>query len=126
MPSLRRRDETKAEVLQHSQEAVEQQMRERVRKLEEVNEALRQEVEEHRRGEIEVHEARKLEKHIIDNTVREPMLVFDMDLLVQSANASFYHNFRVEPGETGGRLMYELGNGQWDIPALRELGSSRI
>ena len=36
-------------------------------------------------------------------------------------NRSFYRSFAVDPTETEGRLVYELGNGQWDIPALRQL-----
>jgi two-component system CheB/CheR fusion protein len=54
-------------------------------------------------------------------TVREPMLVLDGELRVASANRSFYRAFQVTPGETEKRLLYELGNGQWDIPALRQL-----
>ena len=52
-------------------------------------------------------------------TVREPMLVLDAGLHVQSANRSFYRAFRVDPAETIGRFVYDLGDGQWDIPALR-------
>jgi signal transduction histidine kinase/CheY-like chemotaxis protein len=55
------------------------------------------------------------------DTVREPLLVLDAALRVRSANTSFYRTFLVSPGETENRLIYELGNGQWDIPALRTL-----
>jgi len=54
-------------------------------------------------------------------TVREPLLVLDGDLRVQSASRSFYENFRVTPEGTENRLLYDLGNRQWDIPALRRL-----
>ncbi len=54
-------------------------------------------------------------------TVREPLLVLDADLRVQSASRSFYENFRVTAAGTEGRLLYDLGNRQWDIPALRRL-----
>jgi len=54
-------------------------------------------------------------------TVREPLLVLDADLRVQSASRSFYENFRVTPEGTENRLLYDLGNRQWDIPALRQL-----
>lgn len=54
-------------------------------------------------------------------TVREPLLVLDGTLHVAFANRSFYTSFGVLPDETDGRLLYELGNGQWDIPALRHL-----
>jgi two-component system CheB/CheR fusion protein len=57
----------------------------------------------------------------IYDTVREPLLVLDPDLRVRSANAYFYDTFKVDPKETEGRLIYDLGNHQWDIPRLREL-----
>src|SRR3954469_19675985 len=57
----------------------------------------------------------------IVNTVREPLLMLDTALRVRSANRAFYQTFRVSAGETEGRLIYELGNGQWDIPDLRTL-----
>ena len=59
-------------------------------------------------------------QNIVD-TVREPLLLLDTTLRVRSANRAFYQTFHVSPGETEGRLIYELGNGQWDIPALRTL-----
>ena len=55
------------------------------------------------------------------DTVREPLLVLDGRFQVRSANRSFYRTFRVSPPDTEGRLLYELGNGQWDIPRLRTL-----
>ncbi len=57
----------------------------------------------------------------IVDTVRESMLVLDGRLRVVSASRSFYETFRVTPEETEGRLVYELGSGQWNIPALRRL-----
>ena len=65
-------------------------------------------------------EARILAESIID-TIREPLLVLHADLRVKSASASFYRFFRVTPPETEGRLVYELGNGQWNIPKLHKL-----
>ena len=59
-------------------------------------------------------------QNIVD-TVREPLLILDATLRVQSANRAFYQTFHVSPAETEGRLIYELGNGQWDIPDLRTL-----
>ncbi len=50
-----------------------------------------------------------------------PFLVLRADLRVNSASESFYHTFQVTPAATEGRLIYEIGNGQWDIPRLREL-----
>jgi PAS domain S-box-containing protein len=57
----------------------------------------------------------------IINTVREPLLVLDKDLRVIKANRSFYNYFKVTPDETIEKLIYELGNHQWNIPELREL-----
>jgi hypothetical protein len=53
--------------------------------------------------------------------VREPLLVLDSDLRVVAASRSFYMTFRVNRQETQGRLLYALGDGQWDIPGLRAL-----
>ncbi len=57
----------------------------------------------------------------IVSTVREPLLVLDNDLRVQTASRSFYETFRVTPEETENRLLHELGNRVWDIPDLRRL-----
>src|SRR5437868_4427659 len=58
--------------------------------------------------------------NIVD-TVREPLLILDTTLRVRSANRAFYQTFHVSSEETENRLIYELGNGQWDIPDLRTL-----
>jgi two-component sensor histidine kinase len=57
----------------------------------------------------------------IVETVRESLLVLDRDLRVVAASRSFYRTFRVEPQTTEGRMLYDLGDGQWNIPALRDL-----
>jgi PAS domain S-box-containing protein len=57
----------------------------------------------------------------IINTVREPLIVLDQELRVVTASRSFYEVFKVNPEETVGQLIYDLGNKQWDIPKLREL-----
>ena len=67
-----------------------------------------------------VEEIQNYAQNIVD-TVREPLLILDATLRVRSANRAFYQTFHVSPGETEGRLIYELGNGQWDIPDLRTL-----
>ncbi|MGH7086909.1 MAG: HWE histidine kinase domain-containing protein, partial [Acetobacteraceae bacterium] len=51
----------------------------------------------------------------------QPLLVLGGDLRVRSANAAFYELFRGAAEHTAGRRVYELGNGQWDIPRLRIL-----
>jgi two-component system CheB/CheR fusion protein len=57
----------------------------------------------------------------IIETVREPFVILDVDLRVKSANRSFYRTFQVSKEETERRLVYEIGNRQWDIPALKKL-----
>src|SRR5438128_1489101 len=57
----------------------------------------------------------------IVDTVREPLMMLDTTLRVHSANRAFYQTFQVTAEETEHHLIYELGNGQWDIPALRTL-----
>ncbi|TSA40544.1 MAG: SAM-dependent methyltransferase [Betaproteobacteria bacterium] len=69
---------------------------------------------------IAERKARELAETIVD-TVREPLVVLDGALQVVSASSSFYRYFQVTPQDTVGRALYALGNGQWDIPALREL-----
>jgi two-component sensor histidine kinase len=68
----------------------------------------------------EMEEARGFAQAIID-TVREPFLVLDKDLRVLAASRSFYTAFQVSPADTDGRLLYALGDGQWDIPKLHLL-----
>ncbi len=57
----------------------------------------------------------------IVETVREPLLVLDADLRVLSVNEAFSSTFQVQKAETIGKPLYQLGNGQWNIPALRTL-----
>jgi PAS domain S-box-containing protein len=64
--------------------------------------------------------AREYAESII-NTVREPLIALDQDLRVVKVSRSFYEFFKVKPEDTVGKLIYDLGNKQWDIPNLREL-----
>jgi PAS domain S-box-containing protein len=57
----------------------------------------------------------------IISTVRESLLVLDPDFKVVSANSHFLKTFKVDLQQTTGKLLYELGNHQWDIPSLKEL-----
>jgi two-component sensor histidine kinase len=67
-----------------------------------------------------ISDAWALAQGIVD-TVREPVLVLDKELRVITASRSFYSGFKVSPKDTEGRLLYALGDGQWDIPKLRVL-----
>lgn len=64
--------------------------------------------------------ARDYSEAIVAN-IREPLLVLDKSLRIKSANDAFYKTFRVHEAETEGALIYDLGNKQWNIPALRIL-----
>jgi signal transduction histidine kinase len=67
-----------------------------------------------------IEDARRYAEAIVDS-VRYPLLVLDSELRVLSANRSFYNTFKAKPGETEGKILYELGDSQWDLPQLREL-----
>jgi two-component system CheB/CheR fusion protein len=77
-------------------------------------------ITERKLREQEIQRAREFAESIVE-TVREPLLVLTADLKVRSANRSFYRTFDVTREETEGRMIYDLGNRQWDIPKLREL-----
>ena len=62
----------------------------------------------------------------IVETVPSALMILDRNLNITSANRAFYQTFRTSPAETEGCHIYELGNGQWDIPAVRTLLESVI
>lgn len=68
----------------------------------------------------DIADACALAQSIVD-TVREPVVVLDKKLRVIAASQSFYSAFQVRPEDTQGKLLYTLGDGQWDIPKLRVL-----
>ena len=57
----------------------------------------------------------------IVHAIREPLLVLAPDLRVIAASRSFYRTFAVTPRKTEGQLVFDLGDGQWNIPGLRAL-----
>ena len=89
------------------------------RRLQESNEIIQVEIAERKRVEETFMEAQKYAESIVE-TIREPLVVLTADLRVTSANRSFYQTFKVMPEETEGQFIYNIGNRQWDIPALRE------
>jgi len=62
-----------------------------------------------------IAEAREQAEAII-RTVPDPLMILDADLRVQTANEAFYKTFKANLAETEGRLIFELDQGQWDIP----------
>src|SRR5438105_9603383 len=79
-----------------------------------------EDVTERRRAQQLLDQIEAYAQDVVD-TVREPLLILDSSLRVHSANSAFYQTFHVSRDETENRLIYELGNGQWDIPDLRML-----
>jgi signal transduction histidine kinase len=77
-------------------------------------------ITEHRRLEDKLRDASEYAQSIV-NTVREPLVVLDDKFRVISANRSFYSTFQVTPEMSEHTLLFDLGNGQWEIPRLREL-----
>lgn len=59
-------------------------------------------------------------KTVVD-VVREPVLILDEDLRVMAANECFYRVFQADAKDTEQKVVYELGDGQWNIPSLRKL-----
>src|SRR6185503_17411062 len=68
----------------------------------------------------DVPAAQRLLLDILD-TVREPLIVLDAEFRVTHANRAFFRTFRVEPEDTIGKVLFALGDGQWDIAPLRAL-----
>ncbi|MDQ3099058.1 MAG: ATP-binding protein [bacterium] len=57
----------------------------------------------------------------IVETVREPLVILDEQLRIKTANKSFFDTFKVNKKDTYNKLIFELGNEQWNIPSLKKL-----
>jgi two-component system CheB/CheR fusion protein len=68
-------------------------------------------------------EAQTYAEHMVE-TVREPLIVLDDQLRIVSANKAFLQTFQTRPAEVEGRLIFELGDGQWSSPELKKLLSN--
>ncbi|WP_298348571.1 chemotaxis protein CheB [Runella sp.] len=88
--------------------------------LQSTNEELTVVNQEMRGLNEQISEARKYAEAIIAN-ISTPLLVLDKNLRIKTANRAFYKKFQVDEHETEGRLIYHIGNRQWDIEALRLL-----
>ena len=69
---------------------------------------------------IEFPSLREYAEHVVE-TVREPLVILDAHLRVRAVNRSFGRTFQVAAEDTSERFIYDLGDGQWDIPDLRRL-----
>lgn len=57
--------------------------------------------------------------HAIIDTVRDALLVLDQNQRITAVSRSFYQTFQLFDQDIRGRLLYEIDDGQWDIPELR-------
>ncbi len=73
-----------------------------------------------KRSAATLEQARNYAEGIVE-TVQVPLIVLDSDFRVNKANHSFYETFQVSPSETAQSLIFELGNGEWNLPGLRSL-----
>ena len=105
---------------QHLEPETTGELRARNLELEEQLAAAEREDEAQDEVETALRETLLYLENIVD-TVREPMLVLDRALRVRTASRAFYQTFGVSREETERQLIHHLGDGQWDIPALRTL-----
>ncbi|MEX2530977.1 MAG: chemotaxis protein CheB [Gemmatimonadota bacterium] len=77
-------------------------------------------ITERKEAEEALKDAKVYSESIVE-TLHEPLLILTPDLFVQTVNEAFYEHFEVDRNATLGRRIYDLGNGQWDIPDLRRL-----
>ncbi|MCC5623776.1 ATP-binding protein, partial [Nostoc sp. CHAB 5715] len=73
-----------------------------------------------KRNAATLEQARNYAEAIVE-TVQVPLIVLDSDFQVNKANRSFYETFQVSPAQTTQSLIFELGNGQWNLPGLQPL-----
>ena len=88
--------------------------------LQSSNEELKTANDELLTRNLELAESREYAVAMVD-TFSKPVLLLDAQLRVKRANRAFYEIFRSRPEETEDRMIWELGNGEWNIPALRTL-----
>jgi signal transduction histidine kinase/CheY-like chemotaxis protein/PAS domain-containing protein len=79
---------------------------------------------------IDIHDLKRSERaaktardyaDAIVQTARDPLLILNADLSVHTANEAFYRTFQLSRSQAAGRLVYELGEHEWNIPELRQL-----
>jgi diguanylate cyclase (GGDEF)-like protein len=75
---------------------------------------------EQKQTEVLLTDARLFAESIVD-TLREPLLILGPDLRIIRANRSFYSIFKATPEKTEGFLLFEINNGQWNVPMLHRL-----
>ena len=79
-----------------------------------------EDVSEERAARKESNLAWQLTKSIVD-TIRDPLVVLENDMTIVTASKAFLTMFGSTQAQTKGRRVSELGQHQWDVPALRHL-----
>jgi two-component system, chemotaxis family, CheB/CheR fusion protein len=79
---------------------------------------------------FDITDRKQIESQLIDSrllaenllsTIHEPVIALDESMRVMSANAAFYDAFQVTPRHTEGHVLFDIGNGRWNVPALRSM-----
>jgi PAS domain S-box-containing protein len=81
---------------------------------------IARDISEHKQQEQELQQAHEFAEAIV-RSVRDPLLILSADLRVRAANEAFYSTFKVSKAETEGRLMFDLGNREWNVSRLPQL-----
>jgi two-component system, chemotaxis family, CheB/CheR fusion protein len=75
-------------------------------------------IDESKRAAETIKASRDYAQSIVE-TVRVPLMVFDADLRIVTANRAFYELFQTTPIETEGQPFFALSHSQWNLPPLR-------
>jgi len=87
--------------------------------LQSTNEELTTINEELHHRNNDLKEAFEYREAIVE-TIREPLVVLNTELRVSTANSAFYKDFNQKQSQTEGFFLYEMNNGEWNIPGLKE------
>ncbi|MEI9888248.1 MAG: histidine kinase dimerization/phosphoacceptor domain -containing protein [Rhizomicrobium sp.] len=79
-----------------------------------------EDVSEERAARKESNRNWQLTQSIVD-TIRDPLVVLENDMTIVTASKAFLTIFGITQAEAHGRRVSELGQHQWDVPALRHL-----
>jgi len=73
---------------------------------------------ERKQSESQIVDVKDFAKSFVD-TIHEPFLLLDKDKKITYVNRGFCDTFKVTVDETIGKVIYNIGKWQWDIPRLR-------
>lgn len=116
---MKRKAKTKQQLLLEIEE-IQMSLEATQRRLQEANEIFRSDTIERKSAEETFLQDKKYAESFME-TISQPLVLLSSDLKVICANRFFYESFQLTPKETEGEYYFDIGNHQWDIPALREL-----